>query len=135
MCAMSSMELSKELQEHIINGGFLYCKDYHEGTCLYSAILRFIKTFKNSYKYYIPIHLIPLLIFKRKKIKESPKKTLGHALYNYLKSVVFISLYVAICKYSICKLKNIRGVIDGWNPALSASVASVALYLEPESRR
>jgi hypothetical protein len=49
--------------------------------------------------------------------------------------LLFISLYIALCKYGLCFFKNMRGKIDGWNPALAASFASVALLLEPESRR
>jgi hypothetical protein len=48
---------------------------------------------------------------------------------------LFIALYVALCKYFLCKFKNIRGKVDGWNPSLAASFASVALFLESESRR
>jgi len=56
-------------------------------------------------------------------------------LKGYLKSVLFVSLYVASCKYFLCKLKNIRGKIDGWNPALAAGGATISLLFEPESRR
>jgi hypothetical protein len=46
------------------DGTFYDCKDFHPGHgCLMEAILRFFKVVKNSYKYYIPIHLVPLLIF------------------------------------------------------------------------
>jgi hypothetical protein len=31
-------------------------------------IVRFVHVLNKGYKYYIPIHLIPLLIFKRRKI-------------------------------------------------------------------
>lgn len=66
---------------------------------------------------------------------QNPGKTLGLAFYHYIKSVAFIALYVALCKYFLCKLKNLRGKMDGWNPALAASWATIALVLEPESRR
>ena len=42
-----------------------------------------------------------------------PGKTLGYTLLGYLKSVAFMSLYVAILKYSLCKSKNLRHIVDG----------------------
>ncbi len=51
---------------YLHKGGFLDCKDLHDGTCIEESILRFVTVFKNTYKYYIPIHLIPLIIFKRR---------------------------------------------------------------------
>ena len=105
--------ISEELKQHIINGGFLDCKDFHDHSCLWEALKRFLIVFKSSYKYYIPIHFIPLLIFKRKKLIREPGKTLGYTIFNYLKSVCFMSLYVGILKYSLCKTKNIRHAVDG----------------------
>ncbi|KAL4444542.1 hypothetical protein ABPG74_016835 [Tetrahymena malaccensis] len=127
--------ISEELQQQIINGGFLECKDFHEGTCLQEALLRFVTVIKNSYKYYIPIHLIPLLIFKRKKLIKEPIATIKHTLYNYIKSLCFMGSYVAVLKYFLCKTKNWRRRIDGWNPAISAFIAGFSVTLEPENRR
>ena len=106
-------EISEELKQHIISGGFLDCKDFHDHSCLIEALGRFVVVFKSSYKYYIPIHLIPLIIFKRKRMMREPVKTIGYTLLNYLKSVCFMSLYVCILKYSLCKTKNIRNKVDG----------------------
>jgi hypothetical protein len=106
--------ISEELKQHIINGGFLDCKDFHDHSCLWEALNRFAIVFKASYKYYIPIHLIPLLIFKRRRLIREPGKTLGHTIVSYLKSVCFMSLYVCILKYSLCKTKNFRHAVDGF---------------------
>lgn len=43
----------------------------------------------------------------------SPVKTISMAIYNYIKSVLFVSMYVGICKYVLCKMKNFRNKIDG----------------------
>lgn len=105
--------ISEELKQHIIKGGFLDCKDFHDHSCAWEALVRFAVVFKNAYKYYLPIHIIPLLIFKRKKLMTEPLKTLKYTLINYLKSVCFMSLYVCILKFSMCKTKNIRRKVDG----------------------
>jgi hypothetical protein len=59
-------ELTETDVQEIINGKFLECSEYHDGTCLEFAFNRFKIVWKNSYKYYIPIYLIPLILFKRK---------------------------------------------------------------------
>ena len=59
-------EISKELLEKVYRGGFLHCRDIHDHTCNYNAWLKFKSVFDQAYKYYIPIHCIPVLLFKRK---------------------------------------------------------------------
>lgn len=62
--------ISKELAEHVINGGFIDCKDIHDHSCAHNAFLKFITVMKIASKFYLPIHSIPVLIFKRKKLME-----------------------------------------------------------------
>ena len=63
---------TKEIREHVLNGGFLDCKYIHDGSCEAEAFKRFITIVKLSSKFYFPIHLIPALIFKRHKLKKEP---------------------------------------------------------------
>mmetsp|Transcript_10482 Transcript_10482/g.932 ORF Transcript_10482/g.932 Transcript_10482/m.932 type:complete len:115 (+) Transcript_10482:252-596(+) len=65
----------------------------------------------------------------------SPVSTLKTAAWNYFKSVMFMASYVGILKYMLCKTKNFRGKIDGWNPAISAFFAGFSVAWEGESRR
>ena len=66
--------LSKELKQNIINGGFIECKDIHDYSFEYEAALRFWRVFKLALKFYLPIHLVPLLIFKGKRIRKELAK-------------------------------------------------------------
>ena len=61
-------EISKELLEHVYKGGFIECKDIHQHSCNYNTLLKFQRVFNDAYKFYIPIHLIPVLLFKRKQL-------------------------------------------------------------------
>ncbi len=61
--------ISKELAEHVISGGFIHCRDIHDHSCLWSAFLKFLTILKVAFKFYLPIHAIPVL-FRRKKIME-----------------------------------------------------------------
>lgn len=42
-----------------------------------------------------------------------PIPTLKHALWNYIKSLMFMASYVGALKYLLCFTKNVRGTIDG----------------------
>ena len=63
-------EISKELAEHIFKGGFIHCKDLHDHACWYHGVLKFYDIFKRAPKFYLPLHLIPVLLFKRKKLMQ-----------------------------------------------------------------
>ena len=61
--------ISKELAQNFLNTGFIHCKHIHDHSCLWNAILKFLVILKVAFKFYLPVHAIPIL-FKRKKIVE-----------------------------------------------------------------
>ena len=75
-------EITPELAEQVIRGKFLHCKDIHDHTCEYEAIgkhckslqiliinlERFFKVMNIAWKFYLPIHSVPTLIFHYKLI-------------------------------------------------------------------
>jgi len=62
--------LSLEFIEKAINNPLQdeKCADMHGGTCNFKAISQFFMGCKSVYKMYLLVHLIPLVIFKRKKL-------------------------------------------------------------------
>ena len=92
----------------MVEDGFIECKDLHEFSCEYATFRRFFGVLKLSYLYYIPIHYIPMIIFKWKRLIKDPIGTIKKTTKNYLKSLLFMGLYIIIIKYLICKLKNFR---------------------------
>jgi len=112
------------------------CSIYHPGhTCLEEAGKRWLKVAKNTYRYYLPIHLIPFLLFKLKHLKKNPKATISKALLHYVKSICFMSTYIAILKYTLCAAKNVRGRIDEFNATTGAFLAAWSVLFESETRR
>ena len=61
--------ISPELEQHVVNGGFLDCKDLHDGSCLAYSTLRFFKVWRKTYKSYLVLYLVPLFLFKFKKLR------------------------------------------------------------------
>ena len=62
--------ISPYWQDHIVNGGFIPCKHIHEHSCEYIAIEKLFVVFFKAFKFYGPIHLLPLILFKRKQLKK-----------------------------------------------------------------
>ena len=65
-------EITEEVAKYVINGGWPGCGYIHEGSCEKCAVLKFVSRFIFGTKVYVPVHLFPVLIFKRKKLKEQP---------------------------------------------------------------
>ena len=84
------------------------CSVIHDHSCEMHFVKRFLLVFNLAYKFYIPIHVLPALIFKRRKLTKEPLKILKAAAKNILKSTLFISCYVSFYWYFICKIKNYR---------------------------
>lgn len=99
---------SKELIKHVEEGGFIDCKDIHDFSCEKEALVRFGLVFKLAAKFYLPIHLIPALILKRKVLKTKPLQVLKSFLNSYLRSSIMLAAYIMIFRYGMCTLKNIR---------------------------
>jgi hypothetical protein len=109
-------KITPELFSKITSGDFLPCSHLHSSSCLSYALLRFFRTCSNVYKQYIILYLIPLLVFKHKKLVRQPKKTGLSTVWACGKSVAFVGAYVAVLTYVLCKMKNWRGKIDFVNP-------------------
>ena len=126
---------SKELREHVLNGGFIHCRDIHDGTCEQEATRRFLAVFKLALKFYLPIHLVPTLIFKWKQLRTKPGSVAKHFIIAFLKSVMMLSVYCTIFRYLLCQTKNTRQKVDRINPIISGFCATFTILFEPAGRR
>ena len=115
--------------------GFLHCKYIHQHSCEYQAMHKFVSVMNIAWKFYLPIHVIPLLIFKRKRLREAPKQTLKQVAKNLLLSCLFLSTYITIFRYLTCFTKNYRQRMDKWNIIISGFFATFAIMFEPSHRR
>ena len=93
-------------------------------------------------KVYLPVHLIPFIIYKRKQLKKkynksliiSPIDTLKKSLIAYMKSIAFLCLMVQGIRLNWCMQKNHRKVIDGFIPFSGGMMSGFSLLLESNSR-
>ena len=122
---------SKQVRDNVLAGGFIECKDIHDGSCEYEAALRFWNVFKLAVKFYFPIHLVPILIFKGKRITKEPGKVLKSFVKGFMRSVVMLSMYCMIFRYGLCQTKNRRHTVDRLNPIVAGFLATFSILWEP----
>ena len=68
MQAVSSVVIEQAILNKLQNET---CQDYHPGiSCNSKAWAQFVQGSRSVFKMYLAVHLVPLLLFKRKHIKE-----------------------------------------------------------------
>ena len=121
--------------DKVYRGEYVPCSVIHDHSCEWNALKKFLMVFNMAYKFYIPIHVLPALIFKRQKLTKEPLKILRSAIKNIIKSSLFISVYVSSFWYFICFFKNKRFKTDKWNIIFASFICSFAVLFEPANRR
>jgi hypothetical protein len=82
----------------------------HKGwLCESYVIMRMTEVFLNSAKFYGTIHLIPVLIFKLKKLRKEPLKVILNYIKNVCKSSMFLTSYLGLLVYGFCVFRRLLG--------------------------
>ena len=124
------------MREHVVNGGLIHCRDIHDFSCQWEGLKRFCLVFQLAIKFYLPIHLIPALIFKRHKLKTQPMEVFKFFLKGLLRSSLMLATYIAVFRYGLCFFKNLRHKVDIWTVLYSGFIGPfVSLFWEPAGRR
>ena len=107
----------------------------HPHSCELNALKKWWVVFVMAYKFYVPIHGLPCVIYKRKLMMKEPVTVIKNLIKNIIKSSLFLSLYVSVFWYFCCVLKNIRRKTDIWNVLISGFICSFSCLFEPSNRR
>jgi len=121
--------------EEALKNDFIDCKHIHDGTCLMDNMKRWARTLKSVSGYYIPFHVIPLLLFKRKQLRKNPVATLKHALVGYIKSLIFMASYVSTVTLTVCILRNLFKTLHPAVQMTAGATAAFQILWEAPSRR
>lgn len=99
-----------DLAQKWIKGANFHCKDMHEGYLWESYVLmRMTQVFFHSAKFYGTIHLIPVIIFKLKKLRKEPFKVILSYIKNVCKSSMFLTSYLGLLVYGFCTFRRLLG--------------------------
>lgn len=119
---------------------FLTCNEVglHTDSCTKHAMKDFIYSFPAFAKLYLPIHVAPVIIFRRNLLLQRPKRVIRSLIKNILFSTAFLASMVMLAKYVICLLRNLQGKpspLAGFIPAIAGVAAGLGVLFERASRR
>ncbi|ORY73454.1 hypothetical protein BCR35DRAFT_354136 [Leucosporidium creatinivorum] len=76
------------------------------GTCEANAVKRFIAAFRDCLLIYLPVHLVPQLLFNLKGLSKSPSASIIHILLAASRSSAFLATFVASIYASVCLVRT-----------------------------
>ncbi|XP_021376856.1 uncharacterized protein LOC110465398 [Mizuhopecten yessoensis] len=119
---------------------FLTCQEVglHSDSCTKHAFKDMIFSIPAFAKLYLPIHLAPVIIFRRKLVIEKPKRVLKSLVRNMLFSTSFLASMVMLAKYTICLLRNLNNKpppLPSYIPVVGGLVCGLSVLFERANRR
>lgn len=128
-------EITPELLKEFVNGKFITCDYVHDHTWEYEFVRRLLSVFKAGLKFYVPIHLIPMLVTRYKMLRQKPLQFLKKLVINVSRSCLFLGTYMALFKYGVWFYKNLTGNWDRQCIAFAGFIGALAILIEPHERR
>lgn len=117
------------------NKPFCTCQPhYHQGSCLGYCTYDWFLGLGRACKVYAPVHLVPLLVFRYRKLLEKPQQQLTETAMGLLYSCMFLTTYQFTVKFSQCTLRNIRQTDDLPAALLSGLLTGFSCLFERPSR-
>ncbi|KAI9098171.1 hypothetical protein DFS34DRAFT_580455 [Phlyctochytrium arcticum] len=118
--------------------GFISCTLIHCGVvgCWTHLVKTWQSGFLDALKIYIPVHLLPALLFHRQRFlsKQFPT-TLLHVATGALRSSTFLATFITNVWLPICLVRNLTHTDTKLGPTLGAILSGFSLLLERKSRR
>mmetsp|Transcript_17479 Transcript_17479/g.27283 ORF Transcript_17479/g.27283 Transcript_17479/m.27283 type:complete len:360 (-) Transcript_17479:172-1251(-) len=107
---------------------------YHEGSCLKHSTGDWFRGLIRAGKIYLPVHFIPLLLFRYKALLRDPSEALFKTSIALLRSCCFLTTYVLCIKGTNCFLRNLFKRDATWHALLAGQLTSFACLFEKPSR-
>mmetsp|Transcript_820 Transcript_820/g.1121 ORF Transcript_820/g.1121 Transcript_820/m.1121 type:complete len:443 (+) Transcript_820:87-1415(+) len=121
--------------EHGIELPFRSCQPhYHEGPCVRHLTTDWFNGLLRAGKIYLPVHMIPLFIFRLDGLRNKPISTLKHFSRNVANSCMFLTTYVFFVKGNMCFWRNLLQRDEPWMAISGGLMTSFACLFERKSR-
>ncbi|KAJ3044701.1 hypothetical protein HDV00_001105 [Rhizophlyctis rosea] len=117
--------------------GLIPCVVAHGGVegCVEHKGVVWRRGFLDALKVYIPGHILPALLFHRRRLLHYPIQTLRHVLISILRSSAFLASYITVLWTFICLCRNSIGRDTIAGPILGSFGSGLTLLLEKKERR
>eukprot|EP00003_Mantamonas_plastica_P032532 TRINITY_DN887_c0_g1_i1.p1 TRINITY_DN887_c0_g1~~TRINITY_DN887_c0_g1_i1.p1 ORF type:complete len:120 (+),score=21.35 TRINITY_DN887_c0_g1_i1:48-362(+) len=88
--------------------GIMPCSKIHSpADCNLAALKRMVGGTPKATKLYFPIHMLPVLIFKRHKLLKTPGPIMYKVIQNTLRSTFFLTVYGGVFTRVMCLLRTV----------------------------
>lgn len=77
-------------------------KEINSGSCQVNLVRRWFKAFGQSLGIYLPVFVVPALLFRRRKLVRDPAGELAHILQGAGRSSAFLATFVGLTWYGVC---------------------------------
>ncbi|KAK6096476.1 hypothetical protein MT418_003308 [Batrachochytrium dendrobatidis] len=116
---------------------FLACALQHPAStnCWYSVLWSFKGEWFRAMSLYAPLNLIMMLIFRGKRVLNSPLRSLFHLGFSILRSTVFLTCYVTAAWTLPCLFRWLKGRDLPWMYYVNGMVAGSMVLIEVPGRR
>ncbi|SCV68785.1 BQ2448_906 [Microbotryum intermedium] len=116
-----------------------------KGTCEVNAIKRWLVAFADCFKIYLPVHLVPSLLFGFGALARQPLASVIHILLAASRSSAFLATFVASIYASVCFMRTRVPMIfpfvsqqamdGGWCIGLGCFLCGFSVLIENKRRR
>lgn len=130
--------------------GGVPCELIHCGvggpSCVKNALYRFLRAYKVCLGIYIPVHLLPRLIFGPGQFKRAPVDSITKVLKGSMRSAAFLSTYIASIWFMVCLARSMllprlfpnvsfRYWDSGLGPILGSWTCGWSVFIEEKRKR
>mmetsp|Transcript_34185 Transcript_34185/g.59798 ORF Transcript_34185/g.59798 Transcript_34185/m.59798 type:complete len:200 (-) Transcript_34185:280-879(-) len=130
------MGLSEETQSALMHGVYVPCSTIHPGLgCELHASHALFRCFFRALRIYSPVHILPLLVFRRKQLLANPQETLKKLIIAIARSSLFVGLFNFNARIGLCYS---NGILKGMRPissVIGSILAAMAINIEDPKRR
>lgn len=116
---------------------FRGCNAYnHTGPCAQYITMDWVLAFFRAAKIYLPVHLIPIILFRLHHFASLQKVLeIGEQyVVNVIQSCLFLSTYVFIIRFNTCFWRRLCQFDHEWMPVVAGLMTSLACRFERPSR-
>lgn len=111
------------------------CGFHADPNCLRYNITDWFLGLGRASRIYMPVHLLPTLLFNPGKVAQNPGAFVKRVVQNVARSSIFLTTYQANVKMTHCFVRNAIKDDPVWTALLSGITAGLSIFIEHPRRR
>ena len=135
--SFNALRQAKALPPLEMSAPFLHCQILHPGLgCASSVLTFFVAAFRRALPVYVPVYVIPLLLFRVRRLLSAPLSVLPRLALSIGRSSLFLSLYCSTGWAWMCLFRHLGAEHGRQSHALlSGLLTGLCVLVEKRERR